>query len=407
MNKKAILFATFAMTFFSCGGIEVEKYIPPTMKQDTIPAEKNVYKNQAKQLYDLISERYLIKSGTYKGLFLENYPIQSGDPEHSYLWNYVSLMSGVSLLNQLGYNVNYADKMEGFERYYSVSGVQNVGGYSSSTNGTSGTGTRFYDDNSIVGLEMLRAYDQLKDSKFLDHCRQIVAFLKSGEDEINGNALWWNEAQKNIAGNTDSNKPACANGFACNFLLKYYQVCPSDEKANVLAFAKRLYTWLYNNLRDTEDNTYWNDMQVDKTINKTKWTYNSGVMISNGIQLYRITGDQNYLSQAIKTAEGAYNYFVRPRGNMALAYPDSDPWFNTKLFDAYIELVPYNSTAANYVDTYIHFMNNAITSARTSDGFFYEDWTGGSPKRYYSLLTQGAALESLARIAIYKGETTH
>lgn len=175
----------------------------------------------------------------------------------------------------------------------------------------------------------------------------------------------------------------------------------------MLAFAKRLYTWLYNNLRDPEDNTYWNDMQVDKTINKTKWTYNSGVMISNGIQLYRITGDQNYLSQAIKTAEGAYNYFVRPRGNMALAYPDSDPWFNTKLFDAYIELVPYNSTAANYVDTYIHFMNNAITSARTSDGFFYEDWTGGSPKRYYSLLTQGAALESLARIAIYKGETTH
>ena len=70
MDKKAILFATFAMTFFSCGGIEVEKYIPPTMKQDTISTEKIVYKDQAKHLYDHICQKHLKKSGQNKDPYL-------------------------------------------------------------------------------------------------------------------------------------------------------------------------------------------------------------------------------------------------------------------------------------------------------------------------------------------------
>lgn len=86
---------------------------------------------------------------------------------------------------------------------------------------------------------------------------------------------------------------------------------------------KRLYAWTLTNLRDPEDGCYWNDKQADGSINKTKWTYNTGVMISNGIRLYKITGEQTYLDSAIASSEGAYNYFVRPLNGLALAYPDS------------------------------------------------------------------------------------
>lgn len=406
MKKKisALALSSLLIATTSCGGIEVEP--TPNIAKDTTntPTENIVFKDYAKLQWDNINQYYLLRSGNYQGLYLENYPVQSGDPEHSYLWGYVGLLSGAALMQEMGYDVGYKNLVDGFERYYSDTGVAAVGGYSSSTNGTSGQGTRFYDDNSITGLELLSAYSLLQDDAYLARAGRIVTFLKSGQDDTLGGGLWWNESQKNLPGVTDSNKPTCANGYAVNFLLRYYGVCPAQEKSDVLSFAEGLYSWLYQNLRDQEDNTYWNDVQVDGSINKTKWTYNSGVMVSNGVLLYQITGDQTYLNQAIETAVGAYNYFVRPRNGMALAYPDSDPWFNTKLLKAYIELQPYYRNADQYISTYRTFMENAIKNARLTTGLYYEDWTGASPKRYYSLLTQDAALESLGLLSVYYGE---
>ncbi|MGI6243397.1 MAG: glycoside hydrolase family 76 protein [Prevotella sp.] len=400
----ALIFLPQIMMAASCGGIEVEPTIAVSPDSISSPEENIVYKDYAKLQMDNINQYFLIRSGKYKDLYLENYPVQNGDPEHTYLWAYVGLLSGSALLHQMGLEDNYANMAANFDRYYSAAGEVAVGGYSSSTNGTSGQGTRFYDDNSITGLELLSAYTLLKDDAYLEKAGRVVTFLKSGIDDVLGGGLWWNESQKNQEGVTDSNKPTCANGYATNFLLNYYKVCPQDQKKEVLALAQGLYSWLVSNLQDPEDKTYWNDRQVDGSINKTKWTYNSGVMVSNGVLLYQITGEQSYLTQAIETAEGAYNYFVRPRAGMALAYPDHDPWFNTKLLKAYIDLSPYYKNAEKFIDTYASFMNNAILKGRLSSGLYYEDWTGSSPKRAYSLLTQDAALESLCLLSIYKGE---
>lgn len=172
-----------------------------------------------------------------------------------------------------------------------------------------------------------------------------------------------------------------------------------------MALAKRLYAWTLNNLRDPEDGCYWNDKQADGSINKTKWTYNTGVMISNGVRLYKITGEQTYLDSAIASSDGAYNYFVRPLNGLALAYPDHDPWFTTKLVRAFIDIEPYYKNAGNYIKTFINFLDYAYENARLSSGLFYEDWTGTDPKRAEQLLMQDAALESLGIIALYKGET--
>ena len=128
-----------------------------------------------------------------------------------------------------------------------------------------------------------------------------------------------------------------------------------------------------------------------------------GVMISNGIRLYKITGEQTYLDSAIASSEGAYNYFVRPLNGLALAYPDHDPWFTTKLIRAFIDIEPYYKNAGNYIKTFINFLDYAYENARLSNGLFYEDWTGATPKRAEQLLMQDAALESLGMIALYKG----
>lgn len=369
----------------------------------TPAAEKVVWHERAYDTYLTIDKLYGIKSGATAGFFNENYPKGNGDLSASFLWPYDGLMSGVALMNKLGYDVDYAAKVERYEAYWRSDGP---GGYGSQTNGTTGSGSRFYDDNSIIGLNLVEAYKQLQDEKYLARCAKIVHFLLSGEDDTLGGALWWCEDQKNMPGNGDSNKPACANGYAQWFLLSYYDICPEAEKADVLAFAKRLYAWERNNLLDASDQTYWNDRNADGSINKTKWTYNSGAMIAAGTRLYHITHEKHYLDEAIATAKGAYSYFVKQRDGIGMAYVLNDPWFTIKLIRAYMELEPDFKTCGEYIKVFTRNLEYAWQHGRSQNGLFYEDWSGKkvNPDRDKGLLMQDAALESLGAIALYNNE---
>jgi len=367
--------------------------------------EGTPYSDAAVELFTAIKSCYGVKSGATKGLYYENYPQSAGDNSASFLWPYDGIVSGIAGLNKLGYSVNYTDAVEKFQCYWRTSGTVNVGGYGSSTNGTSGGGDRFYDDNSIVGLNLVEAYRQTGNNTYLERAAKIVSFLNSGKDNTLGTALWWNESYKNVPGVDDSNKPACANGYATWFLMSYYEVCPQTEKANVLKFAKELYTWIKTNLKD-DDGCYWNSIGADKTVNKTKWTYNTGAMIAAGVRLYKATADETYLNDAKASADGSFGYFVKARNGINRAYPTNDPWFTIKLIKSYIELEPYYNNCTNYISTFISFTDYALQHGKMQNGLFYEDWTGVkvNPDRDKSLLMQDAALESLTTIALYKGE---
>ena len=396
--KKILYLLTVALIMSSCDDGS-EPYIEPEVNGPS-PEEPVQAHSRAKEIFDLINQYY--KAGD---LYKENYPAQSGDAAYSYLWPYDAVVSAASQLHILGYDVRYGEIVDGFEKYYRLgANGNNIGGYGSSTNGTVGGGTRFYDDNSIVGVNLIEAYHATQDAMYIERASRIVPFLESGITDHLGGALWWNEDYRYNPADPEANKPTCSNGYATLFLLMYHEVCPEIERENVLNFAKDLYSWLRENLYDPDTKCYWNDKAANGTINTRLWTYNAAVMIQNGIRLYEITGNSQYLDEAKTTARGAYDYFVKTR-NGILSYTDHDPWFHTKLLRAYIDLDPYDDNAKNYIATYFNFINNGYTKARTDIGFFYEDWTGTSPGRYYSLLMQGAVVESYGALAIYKEET--
>lgn len=364
------------------------------------PGEQVDYKARAKEVYDVIRPLYLITSGPCQGLYREEY----NKDTQSFLWPFDGWLSGAVELTRLGFDVNYEAEVANIKRYH-TSGAgypAPVPAFGSSTNGTTGGGTRFYDDNSIFGNQLVEAYLETGDAQLLTYCKEVVAFLKSGVDNHLGGAMWWNEGQKdpNATGD-DFNKACCSNGYGTNFLLSYSKICPAAEKADVMAFAQQLYNWLYDTLRDPVDNTYWNSIQALGTVNKTKWTYNSGIMIKNGLLLYELTGDKKYLNHAKATAQGAYNAFVRMNGSI-LAYPNNDPWFNTKLLTAFIDIVPHLPQAKSYVDIYIKFIDYGYKNCRMPNGLFHEGWAGGNVGRYAGLLHQAAVIESYAAIARYK-----
>ena len=369
------------------------------------PAETTDYAARAKEVFDLIEDRYLVRDGAYRGLMRENVPAQPGDPAASYLWSYDGWMTGVLGMHRLGYDVGYANRAELFFRYRTPGSAAAPGipGFAPQTQGGVGTGwgDRYYDDNSIVGINLVDAYEETGEQRYLDAAREIVGFLRSGYDDHLGGALWWCEAAKDPHSPAENaNKPTCANGYAACFLLDYHAICPAGEKDDVLRFALRLYDWLYTTLRDPSDNTYYNAKQALGGIQTMKWTYNSGVMIQNGIRLYRITGDRTYLEQAIATAEGAGRLFIRMRSNGIAAMPDNDQWFNTKLFIALVELSRYHEPARRYVEIYERSLEYAYEHARNASGLFFEGWTNGREGRDYWLLTQTAVLESYTALAL-------
>ena len=407
IKKLPLCLSVAAMILCSCGSDEEEW--KPNGGGNTPPPSDNtiVWHERAKEVYDVINRHYAITTGQYAGLYNENYP--KDGQECSYLWPYDGFVSGVASLYALGYDIDYKSAVDKFNVYWRDSSpVADVGGYGSYTNGTVGSGDRFFDDNSIVGLDLVEAYRLTKDEKYIAQAGKVVKFLLSGEDDVFGGGLWWNESLKNVQGRDDSNKPACSNSFATLFLLSYYEICPESERTEVLDFAKRLYTWLTENLRDPSDGVYWNDMEAGNgSINTTKWTYNSGAMISNGVRLYKITGESRYLDDAKKTAAGSFSYFVKPipTAGIALGYPRNDSWFTTKLVKAYIDIEPYYKTATSYIKTFVDYADFAWNHARQKNGLFYEDWSGTpNPDRDKSLLMQDAVLESYGAIALYKGE---
>jgi hypothetical protein len=401
---KYTLIATLAFASTACG-TDIEPVNPGKGGNGDIePGEQTDYKARAKEMYDIVRPLYLITSGAADGLYRE----EADGTTQSFLWPFDGWLSCVNELHRLGYDVDYPNEVAKAQRYYTTGAgyPAQIPGYGSSTSGTTGGGTRFYDDNSIIGANLVEAYRVTGDARLLAWCKQIVAFLKTGEDDHLGGAMWWNENQKdpNAAGG-DFNKACCSNGYGTNFLLNYHSVCPADEKADVLAFAIRLYDWLYTNLRDPLDNTYWNARQALGAIQNTKWTYNSGIMIKNGLLLYKITGQSKYLDHAKATTTGVYNTFVRMNTTAnILAYPNNDPWFNTKLLTALIDIVPYMPAAKSYVDIYTAFIDYGYENCRTANNLFYEGWVSnpGDQGRYGNLLNQAAVIESYAAIARYK-----
>lgn len=409
MKISRYIFPMILGAFFlsSCGG-DVEKWDPDDNGEggQDKPEQTIVWHTRAYETFKAIQGNYMVRTGATAGLYNENSPKGSGDGSASFLWPYDGLISGVAALNKLGYDVDYVKMVDNFKCYYRTSGAAAIGGYGSSTDGKNGHGDRFFDDNSIIGIELVEAFNQTKDPKYIDWCNEIIRFLESGIDNTFGGALWWNESYKNVKGNESSNKPACANGYATWFLMSYFEIAQKTEYDKIISMAKDLYKWLYDNLRDPEDNVYWNSKGADGSINKTKWTYNSGAMIAAGLRLFKATGDQNYLKQAIATADGAYNYFVKSRNGIPLCYPTNDPWFTIQLIKSYIELESYHERCKTYIEVFINNLEYAWEHGRQSNGLFYEDWTGKNINndRDKQLLMQDAALESLATIALYKGE---
>jgi hypothetical protein len=251
-----------------------------------------------------------------------------------------------------------------------------------------------YDDQEWLLKEMIRSYQITGEQKYLEKAEYLTDYVLDGWDctpDANGDetgGITWGPGYVS--------KHSCSNGPIVSPLVWLYEIYrgKSDmityrkvdlngkryevtaKKADYyLEFAKKVYAWQKKYLMD--DTGVYYDLisasagepqyeEVDgvryrkglalTTPSGTRYTYNSGTMLSGCADLYRVTRMSEYLSDVKALSTASFNTFAtkdNPREGY-YGYPVEGfcPWFNDVLMSGYASAVNYALDAATALNTY-------------------------------------------------------
>lgn len=145
-----------------------------------------------------------------------------------------------------------------------------VPGYDASAH--PGSPDRYYDDNAWLVRDFADAYTVTMDPLCLRGAETAAAFVWSGWDLKLGGGIYWHEQNKN-------SKNTCSNGPSADGFLKLAYLTPNSE---YLTHAQDCWGWAKSKLRDPADGLYWDNISLDGKVSKTKWSYNTALMLEAG-----------------------------------------------------------------------------------------------------------------------------
>ena len=242
-----------------------------------------------------------------------------------------------------------------------------------------GNADKYYDDNAWVVLGLTEAYRNTKDPNYLKWAQQTQTFVQSGWDDKLGGGIYWHQ-QDLKSKNTCSNAPAIVGALAL------YDA--TGDKTNI-HWARKTYDWTRAHLQDPTDGLFWDNMNLDGKIEKTKWTYNTALMIRAGLGLWRATKDAHYLAEARREADASLTRWVDPESG---AFAD-DARFNHLFAEALLQTFEATQDLKylNAVRRNADFGYRQVRDVR--DGGYFNSWNAiNRPNDERKDLIQNAAV---------------
>ena len=329
-----------------------------TLAQDT---------THAVQAYQAM-QHYFYSPGS--GLYL-------GEPKYSFLWPFSqALAATVSISNIEGQATSFASELHarlaGLNSYLDTDNSGAAEGTftsmlpafdSSVAPPTGAGGTKYYDDNEWVGIELARIYELSGTASALEDAEQIMAFVMSGWQASPKLTCPGGEPFSNAASNGTRNTVTTAP--AAELAAQLYRI---TGNVAYLQFAEMAYQWVRQCLLQT-NGLYADHIGNKGVVEMTYWSYNQGTMIGAGVLLYEASGNGGFLYQARQSAKAALSYFTPAR------LASENPFFiavyfrNLLYLDALTHDPPGPSIAQTYVDYLAsHYLANSglySTSAYT------------------------------------------
>jgi predicted alpha-1,6-mannanase (GH76 family) len=161
----------------------------------------------------------------------------------------------------------------------------------------------YIDDMEWIALAMLRMYETTQNAEYLTTARQIYddwIITQWSETPGGGGILWCTTT-------TPPSKNACSNGPAGVIAGRLANLVTDPvAKDKYKADAVRIFTWLKAVLIQANGAVYDNISGANPQ--GTTLTYNSGTCLGTAHELYKLTGTQSYLDDAIRLA----NFCITP-----------------------------------------------------------------------------------------------
>lgn len=242
-------------------------------------------------------------------------------------------------------------------------------------------GTKYYDDNEWVGLELVRMYELTHATAALGSAEAIMAFVMAGWDTDPEHACPGGIPFSNSSENNERN--TVTDGPGAELAVRLYQLTGSVA---YLQFAEQAYNWTRTCLLQ-ENGLYADHIGAHGAVARVYWSYNQGTMIGAGTLLYQATGNSAYLYQARQTAKFALAYYTPERLGSELPFFVSVYFRNVLYLDSVTHDPPGPKLAQPYVDY-------AWQHLRLSDNLF----VFGSPPSS-QLLVQAAIVQIYGLLA--------
>lgn len=255
----------------------------------------------------------------------------------------------------------------------------------------------FYDDEGWWAHAWIRAYDLTGNTQYLDMAKTIFADMTGGWGNPCGGGIWWDRAQ--------TYKNAVANEVFLLTAIRLHQRTPGDGgPGSYFYWATNEWSWFKasgminaQNLVNDGLNSCTNNLQPT-------WTYNQGVIIGGLTDLYKATGNSNYLLQAEAIADAAISTLVGVSGILTEPSPCNPTCGGTdvpQFKGIFIRNLAYLYDV-NRKPAYLHFLfanaRSVWTKARNSSNQLGMSWAG--PFDSSDAVRQSSAIMALSELAV-------
>jgi len=320
------------------------------------PAARADYRAKAIELTDAIQRNFYVPQ---EHLYRSAIPFDGKGLPFEVMWGngvQFSTLVGATKYEPARYKTTLYEFTEGLNRYWDKDApIPGFDAWFSSKDGDD----KYYDDNAWLVLGFAEANRVTGDAKFADWARQTQNFVMSAEDPKLGGGLYWYQNKK-------TSKNTCINAPGIVGALALYD--ETHQKSDLDA-AKRLYTWTNAHLQDT-DGLFWDNINIDGKIEKTKWTYNSALMIRANLGLWRETKDAKYLAEARRISDASLAHWADPQSG---AFADSAR-FSHLLSEALIQTFEATKDLKylNAVRRHADFGYRQVRDVK--DGLYFNSW---------------------------------
>jgi predicted alpha-1,6-mannanase (GH76 family) len=243
-------------------------------------ADLNNYGVPADALQSTAYNRFLSPDGLY---FLQN---NGGNTGFNYWWmahGIDAFIDGFQRTRNPTYLTRAKNLLHGIQR-------KNGGTYNNS----------FYDDMDWLGLACLRAYEITGDLEYLSVAEGLWAQIKTG---FSSGLISWNTSCQPSCKNTIASTPAIILGAR---LVSLGRVPAADR-----TLIETVYANVKAVLVDPVTGAVWDGKDLATgTVNKATFSYNQGMYIGAGLELYKLSGNATYTADARKTADWATTAFT-------------------------------------------------------------------------------------------------